>query len=55
MLIDHSSNGTYVIVENEAEIALRREELVLRNRGHISFGHAYQDDPTEVLSFSCVD
>jgi len=54
-LIDHSSNGTYVIVDNEAEIALRREELVLRNRGHISFGHAYQDDPTEVLGFSCLD
>ncbi len=55
VLIDHSSNGTYVIVENEAEIALRREELLLRNRGHISFGHAYQDDPTEVVSFSCLD
>jgi len=55
VLVDHSSNGTYVMVDNEAEIALRREELVLRNRGHISFGHAYQDDPTEVLSFSCFD
>jgi adenylate cyclase len=55
VLIDHSSNGTYVIVDNEAEMALRREEVVLRNRGHISFGHAYQDDPTEVLSFSCLD
>jgi len=55
VLIDHSSNGTYVMVDNEAEIALRREELVLRNRGHISFGHAYQDDPSEVLSFSCLD
>jgi adenylate cyclase len=55
VLIDHSSNGTYVIVDNETEIALRREELVLRNRGHISFGHAYQDDPTEVLGFSCLD
>lgn len=55
VLIDHSSNGTYVIVENEPEIALRREELVLRNRGHVSFGHAYQDDPTEILSFSCLD
>jgi adenylate cyclase len=55
VLIDHSSNGTYVIVDNESEIALRREELVLRNRGHISFGHAYEDDPTEVLSFSCLE
>ena len=55
VLIDHSSNGTYVTVDSEPEIALRREELVLRNRGHVSFGHAYQDDPTEILSFSCLD
>ena len=55
VLIDHSSNGTYVTVEGEPEMALRREEVVLRNRGHISFGHAYQDDITEILAFSCFD
>jgi len=55
VLIDHSSNGTYVTVEGEPELALRREELILRGRGRVSFGHAYQDDPTEVLAFSCVD
>ena len=54
VLVDHSSNGTYVTVDHEVEIALRREELVLRGRGHISFGHAYQDDPAEVLGFTCV-
>ena len=32
VLIDHSSNGTYVTVEGEPELALRREELVLRGR-----------------------
>jgi adenylate cyclase len=55
VLIDHSSNGTYVTVQGEAEIALRREELALRGRGQISFGHAYEDDPSEVLGFSCLD
>ncbi len=55
VLIDHSSNGTYVTVEGEAEMALRREEVVLRNRGQVSFGHAYQDDTTEFLGFSCFD
>ena len=54
VLVDHSSNGTYVTVDNEAEIALRREELVLRGRGRVSFGHAYQDDPSEYLGFICV-
>ncbi len=54
VLIDQSSNGTYVTIEREAEVHLRREELALRGHGHISFGHAYADDPTEVLEFSCV-
>ena len=55
VLIDHSSNGTYVTLQGEAEIVLRREELLLRSRGQVSFGHAYQDDPSEFLAFSCPD
>jgi hypothetical protein len=54
VLIDHSSNGTYVTVHGEVEIVLRREELVLRNRGQMSFGHAYLDDTAEILAFSCL-
>ena len=38
VLIDHSSNGTYVTVQGEPEIVLRREELTLRGRGQVSFG-----------------
>lgn len=52
-LIDHSSNGTYVTVEGEGEVVLRREEMILRGSGHISFGHAYEDDPVEFIGFSC--
>jgi hypothetical protein len=55
VLIDHSSNGTWVTVEGKTEITLRREELVLRGRGHISFGHAFADDPAEVVAFACLD
>jgi class 3 adenylate cyclase len=54
VIIDHSSNGTYVTMGNEPEIALRREELVLRGQGRVSFGHAYQDDPSETLGYSNV-
>jgi class 3 adenylate cyclase len=54
VLIDHSSNGTWVNVDGEAEFTLRREELTLRGRGHMSFGHAYADDPLEVLAFTCI-
>jgi hypothetical protein len=35
-------------------MVLRREELVLRSHGQMSFGHAYQDDTAEILSFSCL-
>jgi adenylate cyclase len=55
VIIDQSSNGTYVTIDGEPEIMLRREELMLRGRGHVTFGHAYADDPTEFLGFSCVD
>jgi hypothetical protein len=55
VLIDHSSNGTYVSVLGEAELVLRREELLLRGRGQMSFGHAYQDDPSEFLAYTCLD
>lgn len=55
VLIDESSNGTYVTIEGEAEVSLRHEGLTLRGRGHVSFGHAFEEDPTEVLAFSCVD
>jgi adenylate cyclase len=54
ILVDHSSNGTWVSVDGEQELTLRREELTLRGRGHMSFGHAYSDDPAEVLAFTCV-
>jgi hypothetical protein len=55
VLIDQSSNGTYVTVEGEPEIHLRREELILRGRGHICFGHGWQDVLDETLAFVCID
>jgi len=55
VLVDQSSNGTYVTLEGEKEIVLRREELILRGRGEISFGHGTLAGPVEVLKFSCGD
>jgi class 3 adenylate cyclase len=55
VLVDHSSNGTWVTVEGKTEITLRREELILRGRGHVSFGHAFADDPAEVVAFACIE
>ena len=53
VLIDQSSNGTYVTVQAEPEIHLCREELILRRRGHLSFGHAGNGEAGEVVRFSC--
>jgi class 3 adenylate cyclase len=55
VLVDQSSNGTYVALEGEREILLRREEMMLRGRGTISFGHPYASDPSEVLAFAWID
>ncbi|HEY5862711.1 MAG TPA: adenylate/guanylate cyclase domain-containing protein [Casimicrobiaceae bacterium] len=55
VVVDQSSNGTYVTVEGEREILLRREELILRGKGHITFGHANAAGAGEVLRFQCIE
>jgi adenylate cyclase len=50
VLIDQSTNGTYVTFKGEAEFALKREEVILRSRGRITFGHAH-DENCEVVEF----
>jgi hypothetical protein len=51
VLVDVSSNGTFVTFQGEPEMAVKREEVLLRGRGSISFGHPYSVDPTEVAAF----
>jgi hypothetical protein len=29
--------------------------MILRGRGHVSFGHAFADDPAEVVAFASLD
>ena len=53
VLVDHSSNGTFLTIEGESEMSLRREEFVLRGSGRISFGHRYAADPRETVDFDC--
>jgi hypothetical protein len=55
VLIDQSSNGTFVTIEGEPEVHLRREDLILRGRGRVTFGHAWRDAADEALTFSCID
>jgi len=51
VLVDISSNGTFVTFHGQPEMEVRREEIVLHGRGSISFGHPYSADPTEVATF----
>jgi adenylate cyclase len=51
VLVDVSSNGTFVTFRGVPEMAVKREEIVLHGRGSISFGHPYSADPTEVAEF----
>jgi class 3 adenylate cyclase len=53
VLIDHSSNGTYVLIEGESEVWVRREEFVLRGRGRLALGRSTGDPTATVLEFSC--
>ena len=52
VLIDHSANGTYVRIDKNPEILLRREELVLSGSGQIAFGQSCSSSK-EIVEFEC--
>jgi class 3 adenylate cyclase len=53
VLVDHSSNGTYIAVAGETELCLRREECILRGQGRIALGHRTSDADATVVEFYC--
>lgn len=53
VLIDRSSNGTYVTFEEGKEFVLSREEVVLRGRGMIAFGQS-QLTSRDAIRFVCL-
>lgn len=56
VLVDMSSNGTYISFQGEAELVLKREEIILRSKGRIAFGHsATTATAADLLSFSIED
>ena len=54
VLRDHSTNGTYVTIEGDAEHLVRRSEISLRKHGWIAFGRPRTPD-VEVVEFFCDD
>lgn len=50
-LADQSTNGTFVTFAGEAEISLRREEVMLRASGRMTFGHSAAESDVETVEF----
>jgi adenylate cyclase len=52
ILTDHSANGTFVTIEGDKEIVLRREEFTLRGHGWIAFGQS-RATASDIVEFFC--
>ena len=52
VLADHSANGTYLSIDGDREIVLRREEAMLRGHGFITLGQT-RATATEMVEFFC--
>jgi len=52
ILIDESTNGTYVQIGGDREVLLRRDRVMLRGRGKIAFGSS-TTSAVELLLFDC--
>lgn len=51
VLVDHSTNGTYVKTPDQPEIYLRREEIPLQGEGTISIGRRAHQDKELTISY----
>lgn len=52
VLVDHSTNGTYVRLNNQDDIFIRREELPLIGEGYISLGEDFNPQNSGNIYFS---
>ena len=51
-IIDQSTNGTHVRIDNGEDSFLRREEMPINGDGQISLGKGFNENPTEVVRFT---
>lgn len=52
VLVDHSTNGTYVKFDGQEEVFIRREELPLLSDGVINLGEMFSEKTPGQISFS---
>jgi adenylate cyclase len=53
VLVDQSSNGTYLTMGNNPEVRLHLEEVFLHGVGTISFGQSASEPEAETVEFRC--
>jgi hypothetical protein len=53
VLIDRSSNGTFVVLDGTTELKLKREEFILSGRGTIGFGQSPNATDADSVEFVC--
>ncbi|MBK7955251.1 MAG: adenylate/guanylate cyclase domain-containing protein [Candidatus Accumulibacter sp.] len=54
ILVDGSTNGTYVLLENGSRFFVQREEFTLHDRGIICLGQAVVDKDPDLIHYQCV-
>jgi len=52
VIVDQSTNGTYIRFSDGNVIRLTREEIILQGSGSISLGQPYSENPSELIEFS---
>ncbi len=53
VLLDQSTNGTFVATHGEKPLYLHREEYLLQGTGAISLGRPLEGEPPTVIHFTC--
>ncbi len=51
-IIDQSTNGSHISMDNTEDAFLRREEMHISGNGKISLGKSFAEGPTEVVTFT---
>ena len=54
VLVDQSTNGTYVNMNDQSDIYIRREELPLVGVGAIGIGEMVKDRDANVIRYACI-
>ena len=54
-IVDQSTNGTHVKLDNADAAFLRREEMAITANGQISLGKSFAEEPAEIVEFRLME